>query len=210
MNFKMTKLGGLRTALLAAIGALLAPILFGSPIVRSRTGDVAFTYRMGAGFPGDINRTHPFSVLPGLINTTTPPRNYGDPLLINTADNTYRGVLSTDQSATAINIGGVTVRPYPTQQQSGGMSSALGAATPPTSGVFDVLREGYIMAKLPSGSTVTKGGTVYIWCAANSGAHVQGALEPAASAGNTVPVANAMFTGPCDANGVVEIEVRAA
>lgn len=185
-------------------------LLFGPPIVRARTCDVAFTYRMGAGFPGDVNRTHPFSVLPGLTNTTTPPRAYGDPVFVNTADNTYRGAVSGDNNATAAAIAGVLVRPYPTQQQSGGMSASLGAAVPPTSGVLDVLRDGYIMVKLPAGRTVTKNGTPFLWCAASASGNIQGQLMEAASAGNTLPVSNARFTGPADANGNAELEVWAA
>jgi len=62
------------------------------------------------------------------------------------------------------------------------------------------------MGKLhaPTGAAV-KGGTVYVWCAAASGLHVPGGIEDVASAGNTVPVANAEFNGTPDADGNVEI-----
>ncbi len=196
-------------SLVATVTAFILAVLFGPPTFRLRTCDVAFTYRMGAGFPGDINRTHPFSVLPGLANATTPPRNYGDPVLVDTATNSYKGVVSGDQSPTPLAFQGVIVRPYPMQQSSGGMSAAIGTAAAPTSGVIDICEEGYIMVKIPPGVTVTKNGTVYVWCAANSGNHVQGACEGAASAGNTVPVINAKFNGPADASGNVEIRVMA-
>jgi hypothetical protein len=31
---------------------------------RARTLDAAITYRMGAGYPGDVNRAHPASIIP--------------------------------------------------------------------------------------------------------------------------------------------------
>lgn len=190
--------------------AFFAALLFGPAFMRAQTRDVAFTYRMGAGFPGDINRTSPFSAVPGLINTTTPPRAYGDPVLVNAADSSLRGVVSGDGSTTPAAIYGVLVRPFPTQQQSGGMSSALGAAAAPTSGVADFLTQGFIMSKLPAGASVAKGGQVFVWCAATSGNNIQGALVAAASGTNTLSVTNARFNGPADANGNVEIEVWAA
>lgn len=197
-------------SLVATVAAFFLALIFGPPVFRARTCDVAIGYRMAAGFPGDVNRTHPASIMPGLTNTTTPPRHYGDALLVNSADSTYRGILSTDQSATAAPIAGVIVRSYPTQQTTGGMASAFGIGVPPASGVLDNLREGYIFVKIPPGVNVVKGGTPYVWCAVDSGNHLQGAFEGAASAGNTIPVSNARFTGPADSTGVVELEVWAA
>lgn len=214
MNRLLNKLSAFAAVILASAAAAFTQgikffenVLFGPDIVRARTCDVAFTYRMGAGFPGDVNRTHPASVLPGLINTTNPPKLYGNPVIINTADNTHRGVIAADGSVTAAKIYGVIVRPYPTQQMTGGMSSAIGAAPAPVSGVADFLRMGFIMCKLPAGSVVTKGGTVHVWAAADSGSNIQGALAPAASGTNTLTVTNAQFTGPADANGNVGVEV---
>jgi len=191
----------LRTAFLSVLNALILP-----PPMRARTTDVAFTFRMGAGFPGDINRTNPFSAVPSLINTTTPPRLYGDPVLVNSADNSVRGFVVGD-TTTPTNIYGVAVRPYPTQQSSGGMSASIGAATPPSSGVIDVLRSGFIMAKIPPGVTVAKGGSVYVWFAATSGNNIQGGFVGSATGGSTALINNAKFNGPADANGNVEIEV---
>ena len=208
-NF-FSRLGGVLIAALALALRFLEHLLMGPPSFRARTCDVAITYRMIAGFPGDINRTHPFSVLPGLVNTTNPPAAYGGPVFVNTADSTIRGVIAGDGSVTPGPVWGFLVRPYPMQQSSGGMSASAGAITPPTTGVCDVLREGYIMAKLPAGSVVTKGGTVYVWAAASSGNHVQGQLEPSASGTNTFTLNNAYFLGPADANGNVEVEIRAA
>lgn len=174
-------------------------------IRRAKTRDVAFTYRMGAGFPGDVNRMHPASIEPCKINTTTPPTAYGSLVLVDAATNSIRKVAAGDTGVTKVK--GMLVRPYPYQQTTGGMSSALGSATPPTSGVADALVGGYGMTKVPAGQSPTKDGAVYLWVAADSGAHVQGMPETAASAGNTIQVANAKFNGPADANGNVEIQV---
>jgi hypothetical protein len=197
-------------SLMAGFAAAAAALLMGPRPGRSFTKDVAFGFRMAVGFPGDVNRTHPFSILPGLISATQAVRRYGDPCLYDAA-NGYRGIVAGDQSnATAVAIASAIVRAYPTQQSSGGMSASIGAATPPTAGVADFLREGYMMAQLPAGQTVIKGQAVWIWAVATSGAHIQGGFESLASAGNTVPVSNARFTGPPDATGVVEIEIWAA
>lgn len=178
-------------------------------IARVRTHDVAFTYRMGAGYPGDVNRTHPASILPGLMNVTNPVRLYGDPVLIDTATNSYRGFLAGDTAITKLS--GVLVRPYPTQQTTGGMASAFGAAVPPVTGVVDVLEDGYMIVRCNNfaAQQPTKGGAVYVWIAASSGAHVQGGFE-SVSSGSTVTISNAMWNGPCDANGVGELKVWTA
>lgn len=175
--------------------------------VRAHTQDISYGFRMPTGFPGDPNRTHPFSILPGLVNATTPPRLFGDPVLIDTATNSYRGLTAADQSdATAINIDGIVVRPYPTQQTSGGLTATIGGGAPATNQPVDILREGYIMVKVNSG-TPTKKGAVYVWCAASSGNHVLGGFETVFSAGNTVLVKNAFFNGPPGTDGVTEMEV---
>lgn len=195
--------------LLGLLTAILRPLalLFFGPPMATRTNDVAFAYRMGSGFPGDVNRTHPASILPGLQNSTTPVRAYGDGVLIDTATNSYKGVVAGNGSATPLNIAGVLVRPYPSQQMTGNLDAPIGAAAPPISGVVDVLHQGFVMVKIPAGTTATKGGIPYLWCVATSGANIQGAFRAAASGTDTVPVANARFNGPADADGNVELEI---
>lgn len=175
--------------------------------VRAHTQDIAYGFRMPTGFPGDPNRTHPFSILPGLVNVTTPPRLFGDPVLIDTATNSYRGLTAADASdSNAINIDGVAVRPYPTQQTTGGMTASIGTGVPATNQPIDVLNEGFIMVKVNSG-TPTKKGPVFVWAAASTGAHVLGGFETAFSAGNTVQIENAFFNGPPGTDGVTELQV---
>lgn len=172
---------------------------------RMKTRDAAFQFRMGAGFAGDVNRTHPASIFPELIDANAPPTAYGQAVLI---DPTTQGVRPFTTGDTAQAAYGVTVRPFPTQQASGTNfgAAAIGAATPPTTGVIDVLRSGAIMVNLPFGGTTVKGGTVYVRVAATSGLHIIGSFEAAADGGNNVAVSNAIFNGSPDANGNVEIQ----
>lgn len=176
--------------------------------IRARTRDVAFPFRMGAGFAGDVNRTHPAEIEAALINTTTPPTLYGQVVVVNATGNNVRPLAAADQSnATDLTPFGMTVRPYPVQQQTGGMSASIGAATPPVSGVIDILRAGLIMAQLNANvAAPVKGGRVYVWCSATSGDHIQGGLETEYDAGDTVRLdARYTYNGPPDTTGVVEV-----
>jgi hypothetical protein len=178
-----------------------------SATVRARTHDIAFGFRMGAGFPGDVNRTGVFSIVPSLQDTTNPVLLYGNPVLINSAANSVRQFLSSDTAVTRID--GMLVRPYPVQQQSGGLSATIGAATPPVGpAVVDVLRQGFGIVKCNNfaASPSSKGSAVYVWVAASSGNHVQGGFE-AASSGSTITIANARWASPPDSTGVAEIEI---
>lgn len=175
--------------------------------IRARTTDVAFTYRMGAGFAGEVNRTHPFSVTPNLQDPTTPVRMYGHPVLYSSANNSARGFAAGDTAVAKID--GIVVRPFPTQNYSSsvfGATQGFGAGSPNTTGVVDILESGFIMANV-SGPAPTKKGSVFVWCAASTGGHVQGGLTTQASAGNTAAITNAHFTGGVDANGVAEVRV---
>jgi hypothetical protein len=177
---------------------------------RACTHDVAFGFRMGAGFPGDVNRSGMFSVVPSLMDTTNGVRLYGDPVLINSAANSVRGFLAGDTAVTRID--GILVRPFPVQQSTGGMAASIGAATPPAGpAVVDVLRAGFGMVKCNNFAVNAsqKGGAVYVWIAATSGNNVQGGFV-AASSGSTITIANARWASPPDSTGIAEIEVWAA
>jgi len=176
--------------------------------IRAKTRDVAFSFRMGAGFAGDVNRTHRNVIEPTLIDAAAPPTLYGQGVLVDSVTQGVRPLTATD-TGTPVSIYGITVRPFPAQQSSGSNygAAALGAATPPVSGAIDILRSGYIMVNLPFGGTPVKGSPVYIRIAATSGNHIQGAFEAAADTlgTNTVLVTGATFNGSPDANGNVEI-----
>ena len=173
--------------------------------IRSKTRDAAFQFRMGAGFPGDVNRTHPVDILAELIDAASPPTLYGQAVLLGAANAGVRPFVTGDTAQAAY---GVTVRPYPSQQansvpQNGAIG--FGSGTPPTTGVMDVLRRGYIMVLLPAGGTPVKGDGVYVRVAASATTHVMGAFEAGADGGNNVLLSNAIFNGSPDANGNVEI-----
>jgi hypothetical protein len=194
----------MKLKLLSAVAALFSA----SALPRAMTCDVSYQYRMPGGMPGDVNRFHPASIVAGLIDSANPARRYGDPVVFGAANN-YRCFNAGDTALTKIN--GVIARPYPIQQQSTTNygAAALGAAVPPTSGIADYLESGFIMTQVPTGQTPKKGDAVFVWCAANSGSHVQGGFENAASAGNTAAIANAVFWGPPDSAGNVEIRLSA-
>jgi hypothetical protein len=170
---------------------------------RRRTRDVAFAYRMGAGFAGDVNRTHPFSVEACLIDSAAPPTAYGQAVVIAAGTNAVRPVAAGDNALTGIY--GVTVRPFPTQQQSGGMSSPFGNQVPPTSGIIDVLRFGYILVQL--NGQPHKGDPLYVWAAAAAAGDVPGQFTTTTTGGDVIgPLAgSSSFNGPPDSTGIGEI-----
>lgn len=194
--------------------ALAVAALFGQRSIRRgafNTRDAAFLGRMGAGSPGEVNRTHPASIEPGKIGTV-PPTQYGMPLL-NDGSNGLRMFQAGDTAVTL--AWGTIVRPYPTQQVSGGMSAAFGAGAPPTTGPIDTMRSGYMTVQLnpgavAGGSSVAKGAPVFIWCAASDADHTQGGYEIEATGGSTAALDPDVYAynGPSDASGVIEISVR--
>jgi len=191
------------------IAALVAAI-FPTPVQRYKVRDSysAFTFRMPAGFPGDINRTHPAEVEFTQIDETYPIVLYGNMGVLDGTSHALRKIVAADQSDSVdLKPFGAAVRPYPVQQSSGGMTSSIGASVPPTEGGLDAMRMGFIMAQLNTGVTApVKGGRVYVWAAATSGNHIQGGYETEASAGNTVRLTPEFtYNGPADSNGVTEI-----
>lgn len=171
----------------------------------------AFQFRMPAGFPGDVNRGHPSSIEPCLVDAAAPPTAFGQAVVVDATTEGVRPIVAGDSALTL--IWGITVRPYPFQASTGGAygSAAFGSATPQTPGAIDVLKAGYIMAKLNVGSvSPTKGAPVYIWYAATSGNHIQGGFESANTGGSTLQLDPSLysFNGPSDADGNVEIICR--
>ena len=186
---------------------------------RMRVRDAtAITFRMGAGFLGDVNRNHPSSIVPCLIDPTNPPTFYGQALVAVAASNGVRMVMATDGALT--DIFGISVRPFPFQSATVPGSTNYGAATiggisaPPTSGVLDVLKSGYIL--VPVVGTPALGGTVDVWFAASvgtyptAGFHLQGGFEATHTGGSsfTITGRQTLFQGGVDANQVGEIAVN--
>lgn len=182
---------------------------------RAFTRDVAFGFRMPGGIAGDINRMHPASVEPCLIDSAAPPTMYGEAVLA-TADalNAVRPFAAGD--AAVDTIWGVTVRPYPASQGgtvvAPGAASAFGSGTPPATGVIDVLRSGYMTVKIPAAEAALafKGGAVFVRCAAAAADDPIGGFKAQDDAGNAtaLDVKRYQFNGPADANGNVELCVN--
>ena len=82
-SFKLSRL---------AVAAVLALGL----TVRAKTADISYGYRMGAGFPGDVNRAGMLDIVPSLQDTTNPVLLYGNPVIMNPAANSVRNYLTTD------------------------------------------------------------------------------------------------------------------
>lgn len=177
---------------------------------RARTHDVAYQYRMGAGFAGEINRAHPVSVEPCAPSAANPPTAFGQPVVVDPATQGVRPLGAADSALTGIY--GITARPFPFQVASAvnyGATPIGGAVVPPTSQPVDVVRSGYIM--VPVVGTTKKGGQVFIWTAASAAPHVQGGFEGVATAGSTIAIADPQttFNGVPDAAGIVEISFNA-
>jgi hypothetical protein len=190
---------------------LAAPaVLRGRSLGQHRTCDTAIAFRMGMGFPGDVNRGHPASIQPALNSPANPIAAYGQPCVIDTANSGVRPIVAADQALTE--IWGVVCRPYPIQQAtSANQSGAVpyGAIAPPTQQPVDVVRGGYVMVavNILNGSPV-KGGAVFIWAAASGGGHTQGGFEGATGGGiNTMALAlsDYQWNSPPDSNGVAEL-----
>ena len=97
---------------------------------------------------------------------------------------------------------GLLVRPYPTT--GGAASDPLGTATPPASGIGDVMRRGYMTVKNNAG-TPALNGQVYVRVAAAAAGKPIGGIEAAADSTNTIAITGAIFTNAGDAKGNVEI-----
>lgn len=172
----------------------------------------AILYRMGAGFPGDVNRTHPASISPILNDSATPVAFAGQVAMFNGASNDARAVVAGDAAANGTDvkrIAGIAVRAYPVQAVNPAANydaQSLGASALPAGTVIDTLRSGFIMGVVNGAPNL--GDPVYVWAAASTGSHVQGQYEASSSATNTFALPNgSYFNGPPDVNGNVEIFV---
>lgn len=164
----------------------------------------AIQFRMPAGFAGDLQRAEVATIETQLIDPTAPPTAFG------VAVKMVNGKIQPINNAadTAASVYGVNLRAYPIQ---GNGTDPLGTSTPPTSGVADVLKRGYVMASLGGTTPATKDGTVYVRVAGAAAGKPLGGFEAAADAtsANTVAMPSSWyFTGPADANGVVEVAIN--
>ena len=145
----------------------------------------AFLTRMPTGVAGTVTRATVSITKPIVLDTANVPASYGLPVKL---------VGDKIQACTAASdtVYGFIVRPYPSQQTTGGMTASLGAGAPLGGTVVDVLVSGYI-------TVVSAGGTPSKTAAVNLSA--AGAVT--AGAGTAIP--RAMFEGAADTSGNVEL-----
>lgn len=158
---------------------------------------VAFLTRAPAGFPGSVSRSDSLTMQQEIPDASLPPTAYGS--FVKMVSGKILPLASGDAATV---IYGLLARPYPQQSTTNG----LGVATPPTSGILDVMKRGYMSVKLVLG-TAAKGGQVYVVTTAG-GTVVVGDIVTAASpagGGTAVAAAGCFFMGPADAGGVSEV-----
>lgn len=158
----------------------------------------AFLYRMPAGIPGDVTRASQSTIEPVFLDPALPFAGYG--LFGKIAAGKFVPFGAGDANGADY---GLLVRAYPTTGGSG--ADPLGTSTPPTKGVADVLRRGYMTVKLNAG-TASKDSQVYVRVAAAAAGKPIGGIEAVADSTNTVAITIASFIGPADASGNVEIQ----
>lgn len=202
----------LRKILLGACSLLGLSKPDGEFVGRSKFRDAinasAFPFRMGAGSPGTVTRTHPASISAYINDATNPLTSYGQAAVFNSAGNDVRAVLTSDTTITT--IAGVTVRPYPTAgvpTATVGAPSTFGGGIPAPSLPVDICRIGSIIVPVSGITTNVKlGAPVFVWVAASSGAHVLGGFEGQATTGSTIALTSKwLWGGPPDADGNAEL-----
>ena len=158
---------------------------------------VAFLTRMPYGIPGDVTRQSQAKIEAQVFNASLPFAGYG--LVGKIASGKFVPFAGAETDADDY---GILVRPYPITGTNA--SDPLGTSVPPTSGLADVLRSGYINVKNNAG-TPAVGGAVYVRVAAAAAGKPIGGFEAVADSTNTIVLTGATFAGAADANGNVEI-----
>lgn len=171
---------------------------------------VAYAYRMPAGIPGEVTRYSVGTTIEQqLVDPNAPPPSYGIPVVIDAVTHGVRGLIATDTPAAFNMPYGCVVRPYPIQPSAAANYGASPVGTPgvpPTQGIVDILKRGYMSVSVVWATTPPlKGAPVYIWTAASAGVQVQGGFTSDSAPAGSVVAAPAYFTGPADSAGNGEI-----
>ena len=163
----------------------------------------AITYRMPAGIAGSISRDPAQATVEAQIyDSNTMPTKFGIP--VKYVSGKVQPIAAADTVASVAQ--GLLVRPYPI---SGTTNEALGAGTPNSARIADVMKRGYmsvqVNASLPA-AVPAKGGTVYVRKTDHgAGEYLIGGIESDADAGKCEALPNCYFTGAMDANGLCEV-----
>lgn len=192
------------------------------PVIKTR--DVAFTFRMGAGSPGEVTRIHPASIFAHLNDASgsNPLTYFGQASLFHQATNTVRAVDHTDDTAlgnTTVALAGVSVRPFPFQDSGAGETfgaAAFNAGGPPAGGIVDMMTKGSILVtqNQPTGTYAvgsSLGSAVYVRVTTGTTAGFttlavggfENVVDPIAA--NQFIAANAYWNGPADTSGIAEL-----
>lgn len=162
----------------------------------------AILYRMSAGIPGTPNRLEQCTIELQMYDTNTPPTVFGVP--IKYVSGLVQPIAAADVIATVNQ--GLLVRPYPTQAA---VSEALGAATPNSTQIADVMKRGYLLVKVNASvpaAVPSKGSIVYCRKTDHgAGEYPIGGIESDADAGKCEAIPCCFFTGAMDAAGNCEV-----
>lgn len=157
----------------------------------------AYTYRMPSGIPGAVSREENKTIETRPFDSNFPCTAYGIPVKL--VGGLIRPIAASDTNS---NVWGFLVRPFPTTN--GPSGSALGTSVPPTSGMGNVLRRGYMSVQNITGTPADQG-AVYTRTASASGSQFIGDIEATNPSGNGFSITAAVFTSAADASGNVEI-----
>src|SRR3569833_1294799 len=164
---------------------------------------VAYAFRMHAGITGDVYRIASGHFEPQVVSSAAgeAPTAYGLPVVLSST----AGQIGNVRAMTGSDTGqpyGFLVRPYPTQSS----QDPLNVSTPPTSGLVDILKRGYMTVQMQGPTAAKKGDIPWVYLGTTSTTHpVLGAVEAASAAGAVQLTSNSYFMGPADSNGMVEI-----
>jgi hypothetical protein len=175
----------------------------------------AITFRMPYAIPGDLAMGAGRSNVKAEVYGATAFPWYGLPVVMSGTGTVIP--VTSNLGATANSIYGFLVRPFPLNEYVW-PSNVLATtppllSVPPTSGIANVMTEGYIGVYVQTAPTsVVEGGTVYLrYATTGAGITIFGGIEGVTS-GNNFAVTNTTnsrktcyFTGPCDSNGFTVI-----
>lgn len=154
-------------------------------------------YRMPAGIAGAISRPQDLTVEPHVLDSTKPFAAYG--LGGKIAGGKFVPLEAGDAATV---MAGIFVRPYPTASQPDKVRQ-IGSGFNFTG---DNMKRGYVTVNIGgNASAVDLNAPVYMRVGTPTEASPLGAFLAAADGANTVQVTNAVFNGPGDADGNIEL-----
>lgn len=156
----------------------------------------AYLFRMPQGVQGDLTRPSQATVEAQAFNAAAAFASYGIP------GKMVSGLFVPLSLVGDTSPYGFLIRPYPITGASA--SDPLGTAVPPTTGVANILRRGYMNVVCNAGAPAF-GGTVYVRYANPTGPLPNGGLEATSVPGSNVALLGVIFMGGADSAGNVEI-----